>query len=155
MTALSVFPAGFRSPLLATVLCLSSLGAAHAGDHRFLPSDTPAAYAQECASCHTAYPPSMLPARSWQRIMSGLGEHYGSDASLDEASARRIGAWLQAHAGTYKRRKVDAAAWRHASVKSAANCAACHVGADQGHFDDDDLRVPPGLEARYRRAWSD
>lgn len=175
MNATSVIPARLRSPLLATILCLSTLAAAHAGDHRFLPSDTPAAYAQECASCHTAYPPAMLPARSWQRIIGGLDEHYGSDASLDEVSARRIGAWLQAHAGTYKRvreappqdritrsawferkhRKIDDAAWRHASVKSAANCAACHVGADQGRFDDDDLRVPPGLEARYRRAWSD
>ena len=41
------------------------------------------------------------------------------------------------------------------SVKSAANCAACHTRASQGQYDDDNLRVPPGLDARLRRAWTD
>ena len=45
--------------------------------------------------------------------------------------------------------------WQHARVKSAANCAACHTGADQGHYDDDNLKFPAGLDARYRRAWND
>lgn len=40
------------------------------------------------------------------------------------------------------------------SVKSAANCAACHTRASQGQYDDN-LRVPPGLDARLRRAWND
>jgi hypothetical protein len=32
-------------------------------------------YKQECAACHLAYPPGLLPARSWSRIMSGLDKH--------------------------------------------------------------------------------
>ena len=77
---------------------------------------------------------------------------------------QQINGWLQAHAGTYKRvseeppqdritrsawferkhRKIDPAVWKLASVKSAANCAACHTGADRGDFDDDNLKFPAG-----------
>jgi mono/diheme cytochrome c family protein len=163
------------APLMAITLGFGSIASARAGERRLMPADVPGAYAQECASCHTAYPPGMLPARSWQRVMSGLDTHYGTDASLDVATTRQIGRWLLAHAGTYKRvsgeppqdritrsawfdrkhRKVDLAVWTLPSVKTAASCSACHTGADQGNYDDDDLRLPRGLDARYRRAWND
>lgn len=107
--------------------------------------------------------------------MAGLDTHYGSDATLDAATTGQIYRWLQAHAGTYKRvreappqdritrsawferkhRKVGPAVWQRASVKSAANCPACHVGAEQGDYDDDKLQLPAGLDARLRRAWHD
>ena len=61
------------------------------------------AYQQECGSCHLAYPAGLLPASSWHRIMDGLDQHYGSDASLDAQTTRQIGAWLQAHAATRRR----------------------------------------------------
>ena len=119
-------------------------------------------YQQECAACHLAYPPGLLPAASWQRLMAGLDKHYGTDASLDEASVRQIGGWLQSHAGTYKRvneeppqdritrsawferkhRKVAPEVWKRASVRSAANCVACHSGADKGDYGDDGVRIP-------------
>lgn len=41
------------------------------------------AYAEECGSCHTAYAPGFLPARSWQTLMGELSNHFGEDASLD------------------------------------------------------------------------
>lgn len=167
-------PLSSRSLFLAAGLGLAALSLAHADSGRLLPRDMPAAYTQECASCHTAYPPGMLPARSWQRIMSGLDRHYGTDASLDNATVQQLNTWLQANAGTYKRvageppqdritrsawferkhREIEPAVWKHASVKSAANCAACHTGADQGDYDDDSLQFPAGLDARYRRAWN-
>jgi hypothetical protein len=50
---------------------------------------------------------------------------------------------------------VDAAVWKHPSVGSASNCAACHAGAERGRFDEHALRVPPGLDARLQRAWKD
>lgn len=132
-------------------------------------------YQQECAACHIAYPPGMLPAASWARMMTSLNKHYGTDASLDEASVRELSGWLKANAGTYKRvgeappqdritksawfvrehRKLDAPVWQHASVKSAANCAACHTRAEQGDYNESGLKFPAGLDARYRRAWSD
>lgn len=161
---------------LLALIAASGVAPARADGRPMLPADMPRAYTQECASCHTAYPPGMLPARSWQRLMGGLDAHYGSDASLDPATVAELSRWLQVHAGSYKRtgaepppqdritrsawferkhRQLDAAAWTHASVRSAANCAACHPGADRGRYDDDELRLPPGIGARQRRFWFD
>lgn len=154
---------------------LVTMGSALADGGRAMPGVVPPSYTQECASCHTAYPPGMLPARSWQRIMAGLDQHYGTDATVDAATVQQIGQWLQTHAGTYKRvaeeppqdritrsvwferkhRGVEPAVWKLPSVKSAANCAACHTGADKGQFDDDHLRVPSGMTLRQRWAWHD
>ena len=142
-----------------------------------MPAHIPPAYQQECGSCHLAYPPGFLPAQSWQRLMAGLDKHYGTDAALDPATVQQLAGWLQAHAGTYKRvsttpppqdritqsawfvrkhRQVDSPlVWKHASVKSAANCAACHAKADQGRLDDDELTFPRGLDERFRHAFID
>jgi mono/diheme cytochrome c family protein len=164
----------WAAALLGTGLAAAALAARADGGVR-MPQHVPPAYTQECASCHTAYPPGLLPARSWQRVMSGLERHYGTDASLDAQTLQQINTWLQAHAGTYKRageeppqdriirsawferkhRDIDPAVWKLPSVKSAANCTACHAGADRGRFDDHDLRMPAGLDARQRRAWND
>jgi mono/diheme cytochrome c family protein len=133
------------------------------------------AYQQECVACHVAYPPGMLPAASWKRVMGSLNKHYGTDASLDEASVREISTWLQTNAGTGRRaaeeppqdritrsqwfvrqhHEVDPQIWNQVAVKSAANCAACHSGADKGSFRESEIRFPKGLDARFRRAWSD
>jgi hypothetical protein len=140
-----------------------------------MPRSVPPAYVREFGSCHAAFAPGLLPARSWQRVMNGLGRHYGSDASLDAATARQIGDWLQQHAGTYKRvaedppqdrltrsawferkhRKVEPAVWQLPGVQSAANCAACHTDTAQGRYDDHALRMPAGLTLRQRGAWFD
>ncbi|MDO8906207.1 diheme cytochrome c [Hydrogenophaga sp.] len=163
------------SLLLAAGLCLAALPSVHADGGRVMPLKVPQAYTQECAACHTGYAPGMLPARSWQRIMTGLDKHFGTDASLDAATVQQLTTWLVANAGTYKRvaeappedritrsawfeRKHDdiaSSVWKLASVKSAANCVACHPGADKGDYDDDNLKFPAGLDARSRRAWND
>ena len=153
----------------AAVAGLAVAPLAQADDGRRMPRTVPAAYTQECGACHTAYPPGLLPAVSWHRVMAGLDRHYGSSASLDAASVAQLDAWLQAHAGTYKRvreappedritrsiwferkhRAIDPATWKLASVKSAANCVACHAGADRGDFDDDNVQMPAGVRGRW------
>jgi hypothetical protein len=60
-------------------------------------------YQQECASCHVAYPPGLLAAKSWRRIMRGLPNHFGTDASLDPATVKQLSMWLEQHVGTGKR----------------------------------------------------
>lgn len=165
-----------RIRTLATLtLTLGTLLPALADRGREMPLNVPPVYPQECASCHLAYPPGLLPAASWQRLMTRLDRHYGTDASLEPAQVQEIGRWLHAHAGTYKRvreappedritrsdwferkhRKIEGAVWQLPSVKSAAQCAACHTGAEQGRFDDDNLRMPAGLSAAQKRAWRD
>ena len=177
-THLHVPQQGVRRPILQTMACivLTCLGLSNAlADGPRMPAQMLPSYTAECAACHTAYPPGMLPAQSWQRIMKGLDHHYGSDASLDEKTVAEIGRWLQTHAGTYKRvseappqdrltrsvwferkhRKIEPAVWQLSSIKSAANCAACHTGTERGLFDDDHLKHPAGLSARQSRAWND
>jgi hypothetical protein len=119
-------------------------------------------YQQECASCHVAYPPGMLPASSWQRLMTGLPRHFGADASQDATSVKELSTWLAASAGTSNRvreappedritrsawftRKHDEvppAAWKRPTVKSPSNCSACHAQADQGEFNERHVRIP-------------
>lgn len=150
---------------LVALAALALAPAARADGGARLPPDTPAAYRAECGSCHVAYPPGLLPAASWQRIMAGLDRHFGSDASLDEATRQSLGRWLQAQAGTSRRvreappedritrsawfarehRRVAPAVWQHPSVRSPAQCAACHRGAEGGRYDEDELRAPPAL----------
>jgi hypothetical protein len=60
-------------------------------------------YTQECGSCHAPYPPGMLPAASWQRLMNNLPRHFGTDASLAAAEQKTLSEWLLAHAGAGKR----------------------------------------------------
>ena len=60
-------------------------------------------YRQECAACHIAYSPTLMPAASWRRIMSNLPNHFGTDASLDPVTVKELSGWINSHAGTYKR----------------------------------------------------
>lgn len=118
-------------------------------------------YKAECgASCHVAYPPQLLGAASWKGIMDGLAKHFGSDASLDGKTAKEITAYLEANAGRGKKtgdglritearwfrhehgEELSPAIWKHAKVKSAANCEACHLQAAQGDYGERSLRVP-------------
>jgi mono/diheme cytochrome c family protein len=117
------------------------------------------AYRQECAGCHLAYPPRLLPAASWERILSNLPHHFGTDASLEEPQVRAIGAWLARESGgarsappedritrsawfLHEHDEVPAATWKRASIRSASNCAACHTRADQGDFNEHTVRIP-------------
>jgi len=54
-------------------------------------------YNEECGDCHMAYPPGLLPAASWQRVMSGLEHHFGDNAELDDMSYARISDFLAAN----------------------------------------------------------
>lgn len=115
-------------------------------------------YQQECSACHVAYPPGMLPAASWQRLMNGLPKHFGTDASLDAATTKALSTWLTARAGSrsappqdritqsswfvHEHDEVSTSTWQRASIKSPANCAACHTRADQGDFNERFIRIP-------------
>ncbi len=65
---------------------------------QLLPTPAEKTTAQQCSMCHIAYPPQMLPARSWQKLMSDLGHHFGEDASLSEEDRTTITAYLTEHA---------------------------------------------------------
>lgn len=145
------------------VLADSDEGGEHGDRDHGIGAVTHAATLEECSACHIAYQPGFLPVRSWTAIMATLGDHFGEDASVDEASRAEIEAYLvgnAADAGGSSRtlRGVDADAtplriselpWfvrEHEGevsrtmmekAKSMSNCAACHTGAERGMFDDD------------------
>ena len=120
------------------------------------------AHQAECAACHIAYPPGLLGAKSWQQIMTGLSKHFGVDASLDAGSTKTIADWLTVHAGTGRRfstpppdnritksnwfvrehDEVSASVFKRPAVGGASNCAACHLGAADGNFDEHEVRIP-------------
>ncbi len=150
---------------LALALALAGLpgsgGPARADDDYVRPVTDPLVK-KECGACHLAFPAGFLPAASWKAIMAGLEDHFGDDASLDAEDAKKIEAYLVAHAADAGRRwrkrrggegkpplRITKLGWfvsEHRGEVSArarkragtmANCAACHRGAERGYFDDD------------------
>ena len=51
-------------------------------------------YEKECGDCHMPYPAGLLPGRSWQKIMSGLDNHFDDNAELDPAVNQEITDYL-------------------------------------------------------------
>jgi cytochrome c553 len=133
---------------------------AHAGEHSY--DNANAAYRAECGSCHVAYPPALLAAPGWNRMLASLDRHFGTDASVDAAALRSIRAFVSARANPrdsaepsaadlprisrrrwfVKEHREVAQRWSDPNVKSAANCAACHARAADGDFSESTLRVP-------------
>jgi hypothetical protein len=139
-------------------LALAALtGAAHADGSKAPP---PAAYLQECGSCHAPFPAKMLPSASWRAVMTSLDKHYGTDASIDAPAAQALTQWLTASPSnkvsvrppqdrvtksTYFLRKhseVSAAVWARPSIKSAVNCTACHTRAAEGSYSEREIVIP-------------
>ena len=127
-----------------------------------MPADAPKSYEAECASCHMAYPPGLLGEKSWQNVMSGLTKHFGTDASIDEKDKIEITNWLKRNAATKQKYselapenritktswfirehdEIKADVWKRPSIKSPANCGACHTTAAEGIFSERGLKVP-------------
>ena len=67
-------------------------------------------YKEECGSCHFAYQPGLLPARSWKKMMGDLENHFDENAELDADVQKALMAYLvknSADTSNYKRsRKI-------------------------------------------------
>jgi hypothetical protein len=143
--------------------------AEHENQHNWRTSVKPyPAFQEECGSCHMAYPPQLLPAQSWQKLMSGLDNHFGENAQLDEKSKQNIENFLiQTSSKTNYRkilRNLDGQAplritelpyfvhehneipsrfvQGNDKVGSFSQCNACHKRAEQGGFDEDNVSIP-------------
>lgn len=143
--------------LAAGVCVLASL--AQAADP---PTSAADAWRSECSSCHIAYSPRLLPAASWQELMRTLDKHFGVDASVEPDVATTIARYLETNAGRnrsastpatriteqswFKREHDEAARYVGVGKKitSWSDCAACHTSADQGRFNEHDIRLPNG-----------
>lgn len=131
-------------------------------DRMPLPTNTPASYQAECGSCHLAFPPALLAASDWRRTMSGLKDHFGSDAAVNDLPQQEISAFLKSNAGNAaklgsagepprisqtprfirKHREIPTKYWKDPRIKSAANCEACHRNAATGNYSEHDIAIP-------------
>ncbi len=131
-----------------------------------------AQWREECGSCHVAFHPNLLPSRSWNALMAGQAQHFGSDLALDSDLSATILTFLRANAAdghpteasfkitrllkesevplritetaywVKKHRDITAAQWQSAAIKSRSNCLACHLDAEQGTFLDAAMHIP-------------
>ena len=127
---------------------------------------------EECGSCHLAFHPSLLPARSWKKMMAEQDKHFGADLALDEPTRDTLLAFMANNAAERlsteaafkinrsvkpgvtplritetpywieKHRDIAESDWRLPPVKSKVNCAACHRDAEAGTFEDAAMRIP-------------
>jgi nitrate/TMAO reductase-like tetraheme cytochrome c subunit len=126
----------------------------------------------ECSSCHMIYLPGLLPARSWTKIMSTLDKHFGENAELDAATQKEITEFLVKNSSDHvhtkrgdkilsgigakeeimrisetqyfkkKHDEISPSVFKRKSIGSAANCIACHSGAERGDFSEDSVVIP-------------
>lgn len=128
-------------------------------------------YKKSCGSCHFAYHPGLLPAKSWVKIIDEPNIHPGGEVSLDEQTKSKIKIYLTKNSAEknpskrskkimdsiggetpvrvsalpyikHKHHKINPEVFTRKSVGSRANCIACHRSAECGIYDDDD--VVPG-----------
>lgn len=162
-----------KTPHMLIAAMLLPLSFAVRADKLRLPAGAPPAFQAECASCHVAFPPQLMTADDWRRVMASLDKHYGDNAGLDEKTRRAIEDFLVRNAGSVRKlgagkaaagepprltatawfrrehREVTRADWAHARVKTPANCAACHTQAAEGSYREREIVMPDG------RRWED
>ena len=122
----------------------------------------PELYKQECASCHTAYPPELMTASGWKQLMGQLDRHFNADASLDAKTRVSIAGFLAArasgrekHAPTEATGRLTKTAWfvrEHGKKASPgtplSDCAACHTNAENADYSERSLKLPASFRQR-------
>ncbi|MDD3325186.1 MAG: diheme cytochrome c [Sulfurospirillaceae bacterium] len=120
-----------------------------------------ALYQKECTSCHFGYQPALLSKASWEKVMGGLNEHFGTDASLSKDDTSTLLGYLVANAGNSKitrgndtiyisrspyfikeHRDISPRLISQKEVGSISNCIACHIRADEGSYRSRDIFIP-------------
>jgi cytochrome b len=127
-------------------------------------------YAQECGSCHMAYPPSLAPSARWIAILANLSDHFGEDASLKPDVAAQIRAYLTTNAAEKwdtrpahelqrsnpqdplrltatpfwirTHRGIPESVFKSRAVGAKGACEKCHGDASMGRFDPQDIHIP-------------
>lgn len=128
-------------------------------------------YKENCGACHFAYQPELLPSGSWDKILSGIENHYGHSIELDPESKKVISEYLRLNASNVSSTKLAIKIMKdigrqtplriteiayiqkkhhgirqnileQKSVGSLSNCSACHSTAENGIFDDDTIKIP-------------
>lgn len=142
------------------ILLMTALGLSVAFAGSVTPTNN-ALYQKECASCHFGYQPALLNKVSWEKVMTNLSDHFGTDASLGKVESEQILNYLVTNAGSGKitannntmqitkspyfikeHRKITPNLIEQKEVGSLANCMACHTTADKGSYSERAIVIP-------------
>jgi hypothetical protein len=128
-------------------------------------------YKEQCGDCHFAYQPELLPSASWKKILENLDDHFGEPVEIDDETKRAVSVYLTSNGAetssseiavkimrslgnriplritdikyiTKKHHEISADILNRESIGSLSNCSACHITAENGFYDDDDVRIP-------------
>ena len=79
------------------------------------------------------------PPVSFSAERAALEANAGRGKRADDSGTLRISEtpWFRR-----KHDEVSASTWKNPKIGTAANCTACHAGAERGDFDDDTVRIP-------------
>ncbi|HZP85385.1 MAG TPA: cytochrome b/b6 domain-containing protein [Burkholderiales bacterium] len=143
------------------------------------PLPTNATWQAECGSCHIAFHPSLLTARSWDRLLAQQQEHFGEDLGLEQKTIEDLRTYARAHAAErlespvawkmaksgptgdapieitatrywqHRHASIDAVTWK--SVKKS-DCGACHLDAEAGTFEPGAIHIGTGSPATKAKA---
>ncbi len=135
------------------------------GDKSGVAAITDSLYLDKCGSCHFAYQPGLLPIASWERTMSNLKNHFGKNIELTDDELATIRNLLLDNAAGRTTRKISIKLVRSlhdgqvplrvseipffiqlhkkaldsSKVKSISHCDSCHLDANKGKFDTNNL----------------
>jgi cytochrome b len=129
-----------------------------------------AAWRGECGSCHLAYPPELLPRRSWLRMLETQQSHFGEDLGLSTKTRDALSAIVRAEGarphwagsmiqasvveGDAPQRISETRFWRErhghldprrfsvAPVSGRHDCEACHADAASAIFSPRMIHLP-------------
>lgn len=129
-------------------------------------------WSEACSECHTLHHPSLLPARSWQKMMDQQQQHFEEDLALDIESRQQITRFLMTYSAEsanseaswkisnsidqssaplqitqtpYWIEKHSALAdslWELPSVGGKIHCDGCHQDAAAGTYRDRAVALP-------------
>lgn len=130
------------------------------------------AWRKECGACHFAFPPELMPERTWRHIFANLEHHYGQDAWLPQRTRDTLARYAITHSAEHVPTKagfllwhrakpdtiplritaspywkhlhgrIPAAVFRRPEIGDRTNCGACHRLAVAGSFEGADIHVP-------------
>lgn len=130
-------------------------------------------YLEECGACHFAYQPEWLPQRSWKKIIGGLKQHFGEEIELSPGRTRILTRYVMQNSADLskaarakmamaslpqtetpirvmdipyihqKHQKISADVIARKSIRSFANCEACHISARGGMYIQKHINIPP------------
>ena len=128
-------------------------------------------YTNTCADCHFAYPPELLPGRSWDAILAKLDKHFGESIELDAKQTKAIKDYLDANGADKstarravsimrsigdttpgriteipaikgKHHEISPEVFKRKAIGSFSHCNACHRSAEKGVFNEHDVSIP-------------